>query len=84
MVVMKLYLVLIMTVLETACQSGGGCECGVRQSGGQQACGRGKRVAGGDEADVGQFPWMALLVIRNTGSGTKRCGGTLINDRLEF
>ena len=72
---LKILLVLTVTLLETTSQFGGECECGVRRSGGASQCSRSGRVAGGDEANVGEFPWMALLVIRSTGKNTKRCGG---------
>ena len=43
---------------------------------------RGRRVAGGGRARVRDLPWTALIVGRDAGTGrTKRCGGTLINDR---
>lgn len=35
------------------------------------------RIVGGQETEVNQYPWMALL----TYSGRFYCGGTLINDR---
>ena len=41
-------------------------------------------VGGGKESEVNEFPWAALLNIRNTskhGLQYARCGGTLINDR---
>jgi len=76
----RILVVLTITVLGTNSKSGD-CECGVRGDG-RQRCRRSGRVAGGDEAAVGQFPWMALLVIRKTGEKTRRCGGSLINDRF--
>ena len=82
MIWLKILLLLTVTLLETTSQFGEECECGVRKSGGVSPCSRSGRVAGGDEADVGEFPWMALLVIRSTGKNTKRCGGTLINSRF--
>ena len=82
MIWLKILLVLTVTLLETTSQLWEQCECGVRKSGGAAPCSRSGRVAGGDEANVGEFPWMALLVIRSTGKNTKRCGGTLINSRF--
>ena len=38
------------------------------------------RVAGGGEADVGEYPWAALLYINRNGQRFI-CGGTLVNDR---
>ena len=70
----RILVVLTITVLGTNSKSGD-CECGVRGDG-RQRCRRSGRVAGGDEAAVGQFPWMALLVIRKTGEKTRRCGGS--------
>ena len=54
------------------------------QGSGLQACDSGiaKRVTGGEEAGVSDFPWAALLEIK-AGGTPLRCGGTLVNDRLE-
>ena len=63
--------------------SAANCVCGESQSSGLQICDSKikKRIAGGKEADVNEFPWAALLEI--TAGGTPlRCGGTLVNDRL--
>ena len=38
------------------------------------------KIAGGQEADVSEFPWAALLLITDGGK-PRRCGGSLINDR---
>jgi hypothetical protein len=59
------------------------CLCGVSQGSGLQACEADidKRIAGGEEAGVNEFPWAALLEIK-AGGTPLRCGGTLINDRL--
>ena len=61
----------------------GDCLCGVSQGSGLQACDSDidKRISGGEEADVNEFPWAALLEIK-AGGTPLRCGGTLINDRL--
>ena len=50
--------------------------CGVRQQARVTP-----RIVRGDQAGVGEFPWVALLVIRKRGIEQPRCGGTLINDR---
>ena len=39
------------------------------------------KIIGGKEAEVNEFPWAVLLLIRD-GDRSRRCGGTLINDRL--
>jgi len=39
------------------------------------------KIAGGQEADVSEFPWAALLLITDGGK-PRRCGGSLINDRF--
>ena len=37
---------------------------------------------GGEEADVGEFPWAALVLLRSTETNkTDRCGGTLITNK---
>ena len=56
-----------------------GCLCGVSQS--SEPSHIETRIIGGQEADIHEFPWAALLVIL-TGGAPLRCGGTLINDRL--
>ena len=50
------------------------CLCGERKSK------LNLKIAGGEEAEVSEFPWAALLVIRS-GGRSRRCGGSLINDR---
>lgn len=44
-------------------------DCGLRNDG--------KRVVGGDDAALNEFPWQVRLSYLNTFY----CGGTLINDR---
>jgi secreted trypsin-like serine protease len=40
------------------------------------------RITGGEKAELGQYPWMALLFYNLKGKGiTHGCGGALINDR---
>ena len=37
---------------------------------------------GGEEAEVNEFPWAALLVLRSSETNqTTRCGGTLISSQ---
>ena len=37
---------------------------------------------GGEEAEVSEFPWAALLLLRSSETNlTSRCGGSLISDR---
>ena len=52
------------------------CKCGVRNESPFV-----ERVIGGVEAGVGEFPWAALLEIKEYGIVVDRCGGSLINDR---
>jgi len=52
------------------------CDCGKKNS-----SILGTRVAGGGEADVGEYPWAALLKIYKNGQ-EYICGGTLVNDRF--
>lgn len=42
-----------------------------------------KRIVGGEEAPIGEYPWLALLGYR-AGGGQKvqwKCGGALIGDQ---
>ena len=56
------------------------CRCGQRKySSFQQFFGT--RVVGGEEAEVNEFPWAALLSIQSKGKKPVRCGGSLVNDR---
>ena len=52
------------------------CKCGMRDEPPFV-----ERVIGGVEAGVGEFPWAALLEIKEYGIVVDRCGGSLINDR---
>ena len=52
------------------------CKCGVRNEPLVV-----ERVIGGVEAGVGEFPWAALLEIKEYGIVVDSCGGSLINDR---
>ena len=62
------------------------CLCGISDSSGLDICESNLevKIAGGKEADVNEFPWAALLEIRDDEDKddyVERCGGTLINDR---
>ncbi|CAG9858892.1 unnamed protein product [Phyllotreta striolata] len=41
----------------------------------------GKRIINGTDAELTEFPWMALLSSRQFGSNDFVCGGTIINER---
>ena len=63
------------------------CFCGESHSSGLDTCDSkfNVRIAGGEVAEINEFPWAALLEIRdgNVKNGKPfRCGGTLVNDRL--
>lgn len=51
-----------------------------------QQCGRtlATRISGGQDAGIGEFPWVARIAYRNRTSRklSFRCGGTLISDRF--
>ena len=83
MAAVELILLLILSHLSISCV--GDCLCGVSQGSGLQACEADidKRIAGGEEAGVNEFPWAALLEIK-AGGTPLRCGGTLVNDRLVY
>ena len=55
------------------------CECGERQ---QDPASLQVRVYGGEEARPNEFPWAALVIIRNTSSRHHvSCGASLLTDR---
>ena len=60
------------------------CYCGLsdRQRGAKVL--NGSRIIDGGTAKVNEFPWMVYIKIydRPGGPNTKRCGGSLINDRF--
>ena len=42
-------------------------------------------VIGGDFTEINEYPWAALLNLKNLEKGsTARCGGSLISDRFEL
>ena len=47
-------------------------ECGVKKT---------VRVVGGVEAQINEYPWMALLRLKQQATSGFFCGGTLINSR---
>ena len=78
-------IILLLFFSHRAC-SEADCLCGVSHSSGLSSCDKifEVRIAGGEEAEINEFPWAALLEIRIKGVNIDRplrCGGTLINDR---
>lgn len=54
------------------------CQCGVKK----ETNNLNVRVYGGEEALPNEFPWVALVLVRNVSSRDfVTCGGTLISDR---
>ena len=75
--VFKIVTVMIM-VMQVSGQSDGGCNCGIRKDDSLFTT----RISGGEEAEINEFPWAALLEIKRNGRrNIERCGGTLINDK---
>eukprot|EP00092_Neocalanus_flemingeri_P035879 GFUD01039063.1.p1 GENE.GFUD01039063.1~~GFUD01039063.1.p1 ORF type:complete len:416 (+),score=71.18 GFUD01039063.1:74-1321(+) len=77
----KILLMMILLTKHSTGQIAPDCQCGERQD-------RRKyfdlKVVKGEEAEINEFPWAALLSIRNMsqpGRQYARCGGTLVNDR---
>jgi len=56
--------------LADCCVSPGCAQCGVKQV-------KTKRVVGGSNTEVNEYPWMALLILR----GQQWCGGSLISSK---
>ena len=82
---LKLVLLVFSYVYTAVSQSD--CVCGVSSSSGVKSCDSKfeVRIIGGTEADINEFPWAVLLEIKDGSSNNqdpRRCGGTLINDRL--
>ena len=82
---LKLVLLVFSCVYTAVSQSD--CVCGVSSSSGVKSCDSKfeVRIIGGTEADINEFPWAVLLEIKDGSSNNqdpRRCGGTLINDRL--
>eukprot|EP00092_Neocalanus_flemingeri_P035880 GFUD01039064.1.p1 GENE.GFUD01039064.1~~GFUD01039064.1.p1 ORF type:complete len:414 (+),score=72.51 GFUD01039064.1:74-1315(+) len=77
----KILLMMLLLTQHSTGQLAPDCQCGERQD-------RRKyfdlKVVKGEEAEINEFPWAALLSIRNMsqpGRQYARCGGTLVNDR---
>ena len=78
--VVLLLLVVVQTVAGLRTATDTTCRCGQRKLS-TFAQIFGTRVVGGEEAEVNEFPWAALLYIHGSGKKAVRCGGSLINDR---
>ena len=75
----NLVFVLALVLVSAGSVGGGQCQCA--PAGGLCGVSRERRVVGGARARLQDLPWTALVVYK-TGTGrTRRCGGTLINDR---
>ena len=59
-------------VNEIICSSYLAAECGVKKT---------VRVVGGQNTEINEYPWMALLRLKQQAISGFFCGGTLINSR---
>ena len=73
-------LVVVQSVAGLRAATDSTCRCGQRK---YSTFGQffGTRVVGGEEAEINEFPWAALLSIHSKGKKPVRCGGSLVNDR---
>ena len=75
----------ILLLLSAIVNTQADCICGVSKSPGLNVCDTtlNLKVIGGREAEINEFPWTALLEIKESSTGPlQRCGGTLISDRF--
>ena len=78
---LKMILLTMIQLILPTCGQLDNCQCGERQD---RRTYFDLKVVRGEEAEVNEFPWAALLKIMNTsqpGVQYARCGGTLVNDR---
>ena len=54
------------------CSSYSAAECGVKKT---------VRVVGGQNTEINEYPWMALMRLKHQSQAGFFCGGTLINSR---
>eukprot|EP00092_Neocalanus_flemingeri_P025853 GFUD01028020.1.p1 GENE.GFUD01028020.1~~GFUD01028020.1.p1 ORF type:complete len:225 (-),score=52.93 GFUD01028020.1:364-1038(-) len=81
---MRVTLIILLLVFSDTVYCQADCLCGVSQSPRLDRCQSNLevRITGGEEAEINEFPWAALLEIKVRGSNRPlRCGGTLVNDR---
>eukprot|EP00092_Neocalanus_flemingeri_P025855 GFUD01028022.1.p1 GENE.GFUD01028022.1~~GFUD01028022.1.p1 ORF type:complete len:397 (+),score=85.51 GFUD01028022.1:124-1314(+) len=77
--------IILLLVISHTAYSQADCLCGVSHSSRLDICQSKKfqvRITGGEEAEINEFPWAALLEIKVDGANKPfRCGGTLVNDK---
>ena len=59
------------------------CQCGLQRHN-TSSIAIGTRVIGGKEAEEGEFPWAALILVKHYNKKkyiTQRCAGSILNDR---
>eukprot|EP00092_Neocalanus_flemingeri_P014247 GFUD01015367.1.p1 GENE.GFUD01015367.1~~GFUD01015367.1.p1 ORF type:complete len:383 (+),score=85.91 GFUD01015367.1:122-1270(+) len=81
---MRVTLIILLLVFSDTVYCQADCLCGVSQSSRLDRCQSNfeVRITGGEEAEINEFPWAALLEIKVRGSNRPlRCGGTLVNDK---
>jgi hypothetical protein len=76
---LKIFLVLIISIFASTSGREKPPECLIRPADGFRGY-RGSRIAGGSEAELGQFPWHVHMTLYDD-IGLKMCGGALIKPK---
>ena len=80
-IILKMKFTLVLLIVQSSGLKATDCRCGETQNKKKYFD---LKVDRGEEAGINEFPWAALLKIRNysrPGVQYHRCGGTLVNDR---
>ena len=77
---MILMLLVLMMTVEIYSQSSSSCKCGIRRLPQGIKPIISVRIAGGEDAEPNEFPWVARIFVRGVLRNFT-CGATLINDR---